>query len=452
MKTFKKVISALAFASLLAAPCVQAQIGHYGSHTPPKPSHGIHTDTETNYEADPAVQPITHASIYLFEVGTHGPNTAPYSLIDCTLSGNGTVYGPDANGNCFVYSANDGSYNITNDNTNYYNQCDSDSSLIYLVAVGGQRVYDPSDPLSPYDPALANSEITNIAVSPVDCGDSLSLDYFNVSDLTTVAAAYTLATFANQTTTPVDAFSSKNTTASMGALLTAFQAANNLVPTTTNTDGASFGSSVNSTAQQIMNTVADVMVSCAVTAGSTSSGTPCGSLYGYATAPNLLTSGTLTPTDLWLTPLYMVENPTNNIANEWGLIVSTSNPVWSPTYTSSSSLPSTWDIENSSTTSLGGPVISNLDPPGAGVLGYENQREGTTLYINGTNLVGSCSGSPTAVINGIAASITFSSNTLVEATVPSTYSLNSSKKFPGYVQVYSCGYASNAIPFIVNNN
>jgi hypothetical protein len=97
-----------------------------------------------------------------------------------------------------------------------------------------------------------------------------------ISEQTTAAAAFAVAPFANMATTLTgsykDGISSKN--ASMPAVLASFQAANNLVSTFTNSFAIT-----DTTVQETLNTIADVLDECIDTDGSTSSGSGCGNLY-----------------------------------------------------------------------------------------------------------------------------------------------------------------------------
>ena len=74
------------------------------------------------------VQPISGSAVYLFAAGVTGYNSSATSLLNVNDAGVST----DGSGNGYVTTGVDGSWAITGDYT-----CPSASSLVYMVAYGG---------------------------------------------------------------------------------------------------------------------------------------------------------------------------------------------------------------------------------------------------------------------------------------------------------------------------
>jgi len=391
MKPITKALFLLLLSPVVMVSTLSAQKGILTMHQT-APSTGI--GGRHGVQPLDTLGPVEGGHIYLFEVGPHGPNTAPFSLINCSASG---VSGPDSLGNCYVVSDSSGHFDISG---LYYPHCELDTSLVYLYATQG---------------ALSginnNSLLTAVSLMPVDCVNLPTVSGIHIGDSTTVAAVFALAPFANSTAIPTDGFSTKY--ASLSALSTAFAAANALVSGLTGdyviTDSGT---------QEQMNALADVIQPCANTTGSTGSGSACGTLFSDAT------TSYITPTDLYQALLSMAQSPTNNVSSLFGLISST--PLYGPI---PSSAPSSWVLPIPSA-----PTISSLSVSSGAV--------GDSVTISGSNLTYG-STTPIVVIGGVQATITGTpSSTSITVTVP-TYAIT------GFIGVYPGNYASNVLPFTV---
>jgi len=378
MNLIKKAIAFLCISSFLAIGYGHAQSGHLIK----EPIHGIRPLNEP---------PPQGSHVYVFEVGSNGPNTAPHSLIACGQTG---VSGPDSNGNCYVVTDSGGGFHLSG---LYYPQCSADTSLVYLQAlqgsIGSSFNYNP--------------DIAFLSVMPVDCLTLTTEPAVYISDFTNVAAAYSVAPFANLTATPGDGFST--TTASMPALQAAFAASNALA------DGLTNSVISETDSKDLMNSIADIDDSCNNSNGG--SGSDCGSLFSATTA-------NFTPVDTWQVPLSIAENPTNNVDEIYDFAGGTGTP-WQPGV---GLVPSSWNIPI-----LGGPVISGLSVSSGTV--------GSSLTISGSNLVDG-STTPIVVVGGVNATVTSSSSTSIAVTVPAG-------AITGFVGVYPGTYASNFLGFAI---
>jgi len=410
MKIFVPILAILCLGSLITVPAATAQ---FGWHIPHKPT------TTPNEQR-----------IYVYEVGDHGPNTAAFSLIDCSATG---VSGPDKLGNCYVMTDTTGHFEISG---LYHAHCSSDSSMVVLMGTEGDLTggwkkgergafgwfgyllglygLDPASDSS----ASTQTVFTNISLMPVTCGTLPTVSSVEISDRTTVAAAFALAPFANRTALPADGFSTKSN--SLPALSSAFAAANALVSGLTGefvvTDPAT---------QEKINTIADVIENCVNSVNGTDTNDSRSNSEACNTLLKDASTTTTTPADTYQAILSMVQNPTNNVSTLFGLLAS--KPKWLPAL---STQPSSWALSIP-----GAPTITAISTPAALV--------GDTLTITGTNLVNG-SDTPVVVVGGVQATVVGTpTNGSITVKVP-VHAIS------GLVGVYPGTYASNFVPFKIN--
>jgi hypothetical protein len=223
-------------------------------------------------------QPIIGATIQLYSVGATADGAASTPLLSPAPV-------TDANGNFNI----SGTYS-----------CPSSSSLVYIVASGG-------------NPGLA-SGTNNAAISLMaalgPCGSLTASTYIFINELTTLAAVYSLAPYMASSS----AVGSSSTDAA--ALANAFTLASEFVNTA---NGAAPGTGVPvgtivPVAQ--INTIGDIFAPCIDSAGGTAGdGTACGNLFALTTL-----TGSTPPTNTVNALLNLANNPAWNTASLFSLI------------------------------------------------------------------------------------------------------------------------------------
>jgi trimeric autotransporter adhesin len=223
-------------------------------------------------------QPIIGATIQLYSVGTTADGAASTPLLSPAPV-------TDANGNFNI----SGTYS-----------CPSSSSLVYVVASGG-------------NPGLA-SGTNNAAISLMaalgPCGNLTASTYIFINELTTLAAVYSLAPYMAS----ASAIGSSST--DTAALVNAFTLASEFVNTANGTapgTGVPTGTVV-PVAQ--INTIGDIFAPCIDSAGGTAGdSTACGNLFALTTL-----TGSTAPTNTVAALLNLANNPAWNTASLYSLI------------------------------------------------------------------------------------------------------------------------------------
>ena len=222
-------------------------------------------------------QPVTGATIQLYSVGTTADGSPATPLLSPAPV-------TDANGG----------FNISGTFT-----CPSPSSLVYIVATGGNPGLAPG----------SNNAALSMMAALGPCGNLSASTFIFIDELTTVGAVYALAPYMTSPSAvgaaPADA----------AALTDAFTLASEFVNTTTGTapgTGVPTGTIV-PVAQ--INTIGNILAACINSAGGTAGdSTTCGTLFSLTT-PTGLTPATDTATAL----LHLANNPTLNTASLYAL-------------------------------------------------------------------------------------------------------------------------------------
>ena len=235
-------------------------------------------------------QPVIGASVTLYAPGITGYGTQSIALATTTTLADGSFALP-------------GPYPRTN--------CPANSPITYIVATGG-------DPGAGPNPFLAEA-----ALLPA-CSSLTASTFINISEVTTVAAAYALAPFA---TLSAGATNISTSTANILGLGNALGPASNLANTTTgNARAATSVPGVVLPTNEI-NTLANILAACVNTNTNGVPSTTCNTLFTAATPPN----GTA-PADTFQAAIDIALNPGNNAATLYGL--ATAIAPFQPTLTS----------------------------------------------------------------------------------------------------------------------
>ena len=252
-------------------------------------------------------QPVSGSSVYLFAAATNGYGQISTSL----LSGANVLL--DNNSRGYVPTAADGSFSITGDY-----QCPTSTSLVYLVALGG-------------NPGLAagtNNHALAMAAALGNCTTlkaNAATTFVQIDEVTTVAAAYGLAGF--MTASDHVGASSTNLTGISNAFITAALLANTVTGASSTATPAGNGA----IPQAELYTLADALASCVNSASGSSS--TCTALFQATTVNSVV------PTDTLQAVLNLAHNPGLNPAAIFNLVGS--SPPFQPTLVAA---PNDWTV------------------------------------------------------------------------------------------------------------
>ena len=280
-------------------------------------------------------QPVSNANIQIYAPSTTGYGTASVPLLNRTVTTN-------SNGG-FSFS---GAYT-----------CPSASTPVYLVVTGG-------------NPGLAagtnNSALALMGLLGA-CGD-LSSGFFNISELTTVSAVWSLAPFM------VDYAHIGTSPGNVQGLLNAFATSQSMVSVFTGRSPGTAPAVANIPSANI-NTLGDILSSCVNSNGSTSLTAPCGRLFAAATP----TGGT-TPHDTVAAALDIARNPSHSVGSIFSTLVA--NSPYQPTLTSS---PSDWTLAiNYTSTAFSTPADMAIDSQGNAWVLSTSGHSSTVSVLNST--------------------------------------------------------------------
>lgn len=218
-------------------------------------------------------KPISGSNIYMYAAGTSGYGKGAVSL----LSGNG-----------YVVSDTNGSFSIPGNFS-----CPSSSSMIYLIAVGG-------------DAGSGNNSQSVLMSAMGNCGSLEANTAININEVTTVASAYALAQFMVPGSTALGTSSSNVT-----GLANAFQTAANLADFYAGTARSATPAGKGAVPLSTINTLANIMAACVNTNGSSGA---CPALFAAATP-----SGGSAASDTLAAMLDIALNPGHNVSTLYGI-------------------------------------------------------------------------------------------------------------------------------------
>ena len=255
----------LTFCAFLLAGCGMGTVGDAGPVSSTPTHLGL---TGSVYGGQ---QPISGATIQLWQVGSTGYGSGAQAL--------GTS----------VQTSATGFFDITGDYS-CSNAANGGNTEVYITASGG-------------NPGL-QGQVNNTAILQMatlgTCGSLSGSTFIAINELSTVAAAYSLAQFMSPSGS-IGAYSG-----SSQGLTNAFATVGNLVPLAT---GQALSTTPNGNGlvpQSKLNTIADILATCVNTAGP---GSPaCTALFSAATP-----SGGTAPTTTLAAALSMALNPANNV-------------------------------------------------------------------------------------------------------------------------------------------
>ncbi|WP_353070120.1 IPT/TIG domain-containing protein [Tunturibacter empetritectus] len=259
---------------------------------------------------------------------------------------------------------------------------------MYFLISGGEVGTAPNNP-----------SIAMVAVIPTLCGGGHF--FVDISETTTIAAAYALGSFATLST---DSFATNSDSTSalqsaVGYSSTLIDTANAVIP-----NGSAW--------QTTLNTLGDMIEACV------NSASECPTLFAAATPP-----GGTAPTDTFQAALNIALNPNMNLTTLFNAIPS--SPDFGPIL---STVPASWTLPGSSVQITG--VTPNPAPAG------------TPVTIVGSGF-GAAQGNGVVIIGGIQASASSWSDTAIVVTVPAGAASN------GVTQVFQNGFPSNPFPYSI---
>jgi len=262
-----------------AAPTPGTGLGIHGIvHGGQQPIHGAHlyvyAAAASGYES--TVSPISSISLLNSNVVTNNPG----------------YYGQDGNNNYYVVTDSNGNFNITNDYT-----CTS-GQQVYLYAVSGDSGGGPNS---------AIGLMATLGNCPV-AGNFSAITFVFMDEITTIASAYSMASFALDATH----VSYSGSALGLTGITNAFANAANLANISDGTARSTPLSGNGTAPQSEINTLGDILAACINTSGPSSTG--CTTLFSNA-IPG--TTGT-TATDTATAAINIAHNPGANVATLYG--------------------------------------------------------------------------------------------------------------------------------------
>ncbi len=325
-------------------------------------------------------QPVTGATIQLYQVGTSGYGSGASALIGTTVTtsdGSGLMNANANPGNGYN-TLPAGDFSLAGAFS-----CPTAGTLVYLVASGG----------NPGLVAGTNNSAIVMMTAVGQCGSITSSSFITINEVTTVAAAYALAEFSSLT----GSVGAPSGTAA--GIATAFANVNNLVNNSTGT-ALALDAAGNTVPQSTIDTFANTVIPCVNSTGPTSSA--CSTLFADV-------SSGLSPQTVYAAILDLALSPNVNTTTFLGL--SSSNPAFQPAL---SSPPHNWSL------TLGGAAsICGYSGPGytvSGTVAYTGVKTGRIYLALNNN---TCGGGGT-----VGTSISSRGSFSIAGVPPGTYTLS----------------------------
>ena len=253
-------------------------------------------------------QPIVGAHVYLLQVNTTGnagsgiaasTSNASISTLDPTSTMNSDAIG------AYVLSGAGGGFSITGEY-----QCTAGAQY-YLYALGGNSGSGTNS---------AAGLLAGLGACPATQSFAGSTPYVFMNEVSTVAAAYSMAGYATDATH----VSTDNSTAAITGITNAMLNGPNLATLATGTALATTPAGNGTVPQSTINAIANILASCINTSSSTSA--QCTTLFSNTKSGG--STGT-TPTDTATAAINIAHNPAANVSALFSLI--TASPVFAPT-------------------------------------------------------------------------------------------------------------------------
>lgn len=353
----------------------------FNSTMPPASVNGV----TLNGAVHGGQQGITNSHVYLYAAGTTGYNSAPTSLLNTADPGVST----DTSGNGYVATGTNGSWTITGDYT-----CPSASSLVYLLALGGNPGVAPT----------TNNTAIALLAALGPCSSLTPSSFFDINEISTIVSAFAVSPFANFSTQGI-ATSSTN----ILGLTHAFATVGNLVDFTTGL-ARDFTPTGGNVPEAEIDALADILSICVNSNGTTGG---CPSLFAAATP----TGGT-TPTTTFQAALNIARHPASNVTtlynlqpaqapflpvlpvaynsftgtftgvpNDWSIAVIYAKSAWnSPEGIAADSQGNIWLVSGSTVAKLD-PTGNQLETVSGGQLGANNYNQTLAIDLNDRALI-----------------------------------------------------------------
>lgn len=231
--------------------------------------------------------PVSGAHVYLLAANTNGYGNASVSLLNSALTGTSDTLGG------YVTTADDGSFTISG-----MYQC-TPNTQVYAYVLGGNS-------------GSGDNAASGLLAVFGNCPQSASFTFnspFTMNEVTTVAAAYAMAGFANDATH----VSSSGTPLAQTGIANAFANTVNLVNSTTGAALTATPAGNGAVPQSEINMLANMLAACV----GLTSGNSCSSLFETATADG--TASGAQPTDTGTAAINIAHHPGANVAELYTL-------------------------------------------------------------------------------------------------------------------------------------
>ena len=271
----------------------------------------VNTDSALDGNVHGGTQPVVGAHIYLFAANTTGYGAPSLSLLNTSQPG----VASDATGN-YVLTDSSGNFHLTGDYT-----CTS-GQQVYMLATGG----NPGLPNGTTNPLLTLMSVLGACPSGATSFADV-LNFISINEVTTVASVYALSGYMTDATH----ISSSGTPASLQGIANAFLTFSNLAYLPNGEALTQNATGSGEVPQAEINALANILVPCINSNGSTSE---CPTLFSNAKS----TTGNL-PADPVTALLNIAHNPAANVATLYN--IGNANPTYTPTLTS---VPADWTL------------------------------------------------------------------------------------------------------------